>query len=58
MESVLSPVFLWSAISIEDARAADGDKKALKKRNPSALKISVDENMTFQELADWYFRFR
>ena len=40
--------------SIEDARAVDGEKKALKKKKPSALKISADERMTFNELAEWY----
>jgi integrase len=40
--------------SIEDAKALDGEKKSLKKKKPGALKISGEEKMTFQDLADWY----
>ena len=39
--------------SIEDAKPVDGEKKSLKKKN-SALKLSADEKMTFNELTEWY----
>ena len=38
--------------SIEDAKAVDGEKKSLKKKKPSALKISADEKMTFRQLSE------
>jgi hypothetical protein len=40
--------------SIEEARAAEGKKKALKIENPRALKKIPEEKMSFQELTDWY----
>ncbi|ACL04501.1 integrase family protein [Desulfatibacillum aliphaticivorans] len=40
--------------SIEDARAAEGKRKAEKKENPRVLKKSPEETMTFEDLAKWY----
>lgn len=40
--------------SIEDARAAEGKRKAQKKENPKVLEISADNKTTFSKLAEWY----
>ena len=40
--------------SIEDARAAEGKRKAQKKENPRVLEKAPEETMTFSDLADWY----
>ena len=40
--------------SIEDARAAEGKRKAQKKENPKVLEILSGNKMTFSQLADWY----
>jgi integrase len=40
--------------SADEARAAEGKRKAQKVENPSVLEKVPDEKMTFQELADWY----
>jgi integrase len=39
---------------IEEARAAEGKRKAQKVENPSILERVPAERMTFSELADWY----
>lgn len=40
--------------SIEDARAAEGKRKAQKKENPKVLEIAADNKTTFSNLAEWY----
>ena len=40
--------------SIEDARAAEGKRKAQKKENPKVLEILSDNKTTFSKLAEWY----
>jgi integrase len=40
--------------SIEDARAAEGKRKAQKKENPKVLEILSDNRTTFSKLAEWY----
>ena len=40
--------------SIENARAADGKRKAQRVENPSILERLPEETMTFEELSDWY----
>jgi integrase len=40
--------------SIEEARAAEGKRKAQKVENPGILERVPAERMTFNELADWY----
>ena len=40
--------------SIEEARAAEGKRKAQKVENPSILEKVPAERMTFTELAEWY----
>jgi len=39
---------------IEEARAAEGKRKAQKKENPTILEKVPAERMTFNELAEWY----
>ena len=41
-------------LSIEEARAAEGKRKAQKFENPGILEKVPAERMTFAELADWY----
>lgn len=41
-------------LGIEDARAAEGKRKAQKYENPGILEKVPAEKMTFTELADWY----
>ena len=38
--------------SIEDARAAEGKRKAQKKENPKVLEILSDNKMTFSQLTE------
>jgi len=40
--------------SIEDARAAEGKRKAQKKENPKVLEILSDNKLTFSQLTEWY----
>jgi integrase len=40
--------------SIEEARTAEGKRKAQKYENPRILQKVPEEKMTFQELTDWY----
>jgi len=40
--------------SIEEARAAEGKRKAQKFENPGVLEKAPAERLTFNELADWY----
>ncbi len=40
--------------SIEEARAAEGKRKAQKVENPRILQKIPEEKMTFQELTEWY----
>lgn len=40
--------------SVEDARTAEGKRKAQKYENPRILQKVPEEKMTFQELTDWY----
>ena len=40
--------------SIEEARTAEGKRRAQKYENPRILQKVPEEKMTFQELADWY----
>ena len=42
--------------SADEARAAEGKRKAQKVENPSVLEKVPDEKMTFQELTDWYLK--
>ena len=39
---------------IEEARAAEGKRRAQKKENPTILERVPAERMTFAELAEWY----
>lgn len=39
---------------IEEARAAEGKRKAQKVENPSILERAPSERMTFSELSEWY----
>ncbi len=41
-------------LSIEEARAAEGKRRAQKVENPGILEKVPAERMTFAELADWY----
>jgi integrase len=41
-------------LGIEEARAAEGKRKAQKKENPSILEKVPAEKMTFAELSEWY----
>ncbi len=41
-------------VSIEEARAAEGKRKAQKFENPGVLEKVPAEKMTFTELAEWY----
>lgn len=41
-------------LSIEEARAAEGKRRAQKVENPGILEKAPAERMTFAELADWY----
>ncbi len=43
-----------AAYSIEEARAAEGKRKAQKVENPRILQRVPEEKMTFQQLTDWY----
>lgn len=40
--------------SIEEAKAAEGKRRAQKRENPRILKKVPEEKMTFQQLTDWY----
>jgi integrase len=40
--------------SIEEARAADGKRKAQRVENPKILQRLPENKMTFQQLSDWY----
>jgi integrase len=40
--------------SIEDARAAEGKRKAQKRENPKVLEMLSDNKTTFSKLAEWY----
>ena len=42
------------SFSLEEARAAEGKRKAQKYENPGILEKVPAEKMTFTELADWY----
>ncbi len=42
------------AYSIEEARAAEGKRKAQKVETPRVLQRAPEEKMTFKELAKWY----
>ncbi len=44
-----------SPAGIEEARAAEGKRKAQKVENPTILERVPAEKMTFTELAEWYF---
>jgi integrase len=46
----------WESVgfSVEEARAADGKRKAQKVENPGVLEKVPAERMTFSELAEWY----
>ncbi|SPF42642.1 conserved hypothetical protein [Syntrophobacter sp. SbD1] len=44
------------AYSIEEARAAEGKRKAQKVEAPRVLQRAPEEKMTFQELTDWYLK--
>ena len=44
----------WPAGGIEEARAAEGKRKAQKEENPTILERVPAERMTFTELAEWY----
>jgi len=39
---------------IDDARAAEGKRRAQKKEQPRVLELLAIEKITFQELTDWY----
>jgi hypothetical protein len=41
-------------LSIEEARASEGKRRAQKYENPGILEKVPAERMTFAELADWY----
>jgi integrase len=41
-------------LGIEEAKAAEGKRRAQKKENPSILEKVPAEKMTFAELAEWY----
>ncbi len=41
-------------LGIEEAKAAEGKRKAQKKENPTILEKVPAERMTFSELAEWY----
>ncbi|MFZ5451588.1 MAG: hypothetical protein ACOZF2_06930 [Thermodesulfobacteriota bacterium] len=41
-------------LGIEDAKAAEGKRRAQKKESPSILEKVPAERMTFSELIDWY----
>lgn len=42
------------AYSIEEARAAEGKRKSQKVETPRVLQRAPEENMTFQQLTNWY----
>lgn len=44
----------FAGVSIEEARAAEGKRKAQKVENPAILERVPGERMTFNELAEWY----
>jgi hypothetical protein len=44
----------FAGTSIEEARAAEGKRRAQKIENPGILERVPAEKMTFAELADWY----
>ncbi len=43
-----------AAYSIEEARAAEGKRRAQKRETPRILQRAPEERMTFQQLTDWY----
>ena len=43
-----------SPAGIEEARAAEGKRKAQKVENPAILERVPAERMTFNELSEWY----
>jgi hypothetical protein len=40
--------------SIEEARVAEGNRKAQRYENPRILQKLAEERMTIQQLTDWY----
>ena len=48
----------WSPAGIEEARAAEGKRKAQKVENPAILEKVPAERMTFNELSEWYLNLR
>jgi integrase len=47
-----------AGFSIEEARAAEGKRRAQKIENPSILEKVPAERMTFAELIDWYLKLK
>jgi hypothetical protein len=45
-------------LGIEEAKAAEGKRRAEKKENPSILKKVPAERMAFSELIDWYLNLK
>src|SRR5208337_3747590 len=45
-------------LGIEEAKAAEGKRRAQKKENPSILEKVPAERMTFSELIDWYLNLK
>src|SRR5208337_2427815 len=45
-------------VSIEEARAAEGKRKAQKVENPAILERVPAERMTFNELSEWYLKLK
>ena len=46
------------SFSLEEARAAEGKRKAQKYENPGILEKVPAEKMTFSELIDWYLQLK
>ena len=47
-----------AGFSIEEARAAEGKRRAQKVENPGILEKVPAERMTFAELIDWYLKLK